>query len=59
MPATTGFEKVPSVRFAVTVTVTPFVLSFVSFPVALTTKASFVPEHPYVKLVLSVLIFPA
>ena len=43
MPVTTGLEKVPSVRFPVNFTTTPLVLSLVSFPVAVTTKAVFVP----------------
>ena len=59
MPGTVGFLNVPSVRLAVTVTSTPFVLSFPSMPFALTTNAVFVPEQAYVKLVLSSLIVPA
>ena len=59
IPVTAGFLKVPSVRLACTFTSTPFVLSFASFPFAVTMNASFVPEQAYVKLVLSVLIVPA
>ena len=59
IPVTTGLEKVPSVRFPVNLTTTPLVLSFESFPVAVTTNAVLVPLHAYVKLVLSVTIVPA
>ena len=59
MPVTTGLENVPSVRLPVNLTTTPLVLSFESLPVAVTTKAVLVPLQAYVKLVLSVTIFPA
>ena len=59
MPVTTGLEKVPSVRFPVNLTTTPFVLSFVSVPVAVTTNAVLVPLHSYVKFVFVSTMVPA
>ena len=50
MPFTTGLSNVPSVKFPVNVTTTFLVLASLASPVAVTTKASAVPEQVYLNL---------